>query len=247
MQVFAFRSTKRSLAGRLRLLASPRVRLACLRLAAAACLHAVPLRACTQLIACFCSAPRPCTGPRLRPLHLALAPRHGFIIYIMHPRADALALAFALALACSHAPPPSPSSSHAPSPSPSPSPHAIYIMHPRRCLRPRICALSPSAAAHPRMRPRPRPLMCSLVLALALYSPSPSHMRSRPRPRPAPPFCAATIVTPHGTNVFLPPREGSACATDPNKNACPASEGEKKRLHGWRCGGFFSSGRFSRA
>ena len=40
-------------------------------------------------------------------------------------------------------------------------------------------------------------------------------------------------------NVFLPDLEGSVCATDPNKNACPASEGDKKRLRRRRCGGFF--------
>ena len=87
------------------------------------------LRACMQFRCVLarsssraCSAPRPCTGPRLRPLHLALAPRH---VYYLCTLADALALAFALALACSHAPPPSPSSSHVacafpfvPSPSP---------------------------------------------------------------------------------------------------------------------------------
>ena len=55
LQAFAFRSTNRSLAGRLRLCLLP---LACAwhasasPLACAACLHAVPLRACTQLIAC---------------------------------------------------------------------------------------------------------------------------------------------------------------------------------------------------
>jgi hypothetical protein len=63
--------------------------------------------------------------------------------------------------------------------------------------------------------------------------------RPRPRPRPAPPFCAATIVTPHGTNVFLqvPPRAGGKEALARPiqiKNACPASEGEQKRLHGSR-------------
>jgi hypothetical protein len=55
LQAFAFRSTNRSLAGRLRLCLLP---LACAwhasasPLACAACLHAVPLRTCTQLIAC---------------------------------------------------------------------------------------------------------------------------------------------------------------------------------------------------
>ena len=45
------------------------------------------------------------------------------------------------------------------------------------------------------------------------------------------PFCAATIVTPNGTTVFLPtPALEKEALARPiqNKNACPASEGEKK-------------------
>ena len=51
-----------------------------------------------------------------------------------------------------------------------------------------------------------------------------------PSERAGNPFCAATIVTPHGTNVFLPPREGSACATDPNKKRLPGVRGRKKTV-----------------
>ena len=95
--------------------------------------HSRALRACMQFRCVLarsssraCSGPRPCTDPPVRPLHLALAPRH---IYIICTLADALALAFALALACSHAPPPSPSSWHAPSPSPGHRHHQIGRAH----------------------------------------------------------------------------------------------------------------------
>jgi len=59
------------------------------------------------------------------------------------------------------------------------------------------------------------------------------HVGSTPlwwRERAGNPFCAATIVTPHGANVFLPPREGSACATDPNKKRLPGVRGRKKTV-----------------
>ena len=63
--------------------------------------------------------------------------------------------------------------------------------------------------------------------------PRPPSLRSRAHARrraAGNPFCAATIVTPHGTNVFLPPREGSACATDPNKKRLPGVRGRKKTV-----------------
>ena len=112
LQAFAFRSTNRSLAGRLRLLASPRVRLACLRLAARV----------RCVLACSSAAY----------LHAA----HRVLAALL---ARALTLAFAQAFALSTLPSPSP-----------------YIMHPRRCPRPRI-------------RSRPRIIYTrALALALAL-------------------------------------------------------------------------------
>jgi hypothetical protein len=106
--------------------ASPRVRLACLRLAA----RVRCVLACSSA-ACLHAAHRVLAALLARGLTLAFAlstllSLHAIILCTL---ADALALAFALALACSHAPPPSPSSSHAPSPSPSPSPSAQHAAH----------------------------------------------------------------------------------------------------------------------
>ena len=158
------------------------------------------LRACMQFRCVLarsslraCSAPRPtCTDPRLRPLHLALAPRH---IY--------------------YAPSPMPSPSHSPSHSPSPS-HARMRSRPRlrprmrprprpaiACIiirpRPRIYMrprprprMRPRPRPRPRMgmRPRPRPRMCpSLALALALAC-------APALPSPSPPRAERALATP---------------------------------------------------
>ena len=112
------------------------------------------LRACMQFRCVLarsssraCSAPRPCTDPRLRHLHLALAQRHMY--YAPSPMPSP-----SHSLSPSHARMRSrpPSSSHAPSPSPSPSAqHAAHRMlaalfATRHSTRKRQCVLEKTNA-----------------------------------------------------------------------------------------------------